>query len=152
MTPMTAGTPTTAAHSSTGVPYKPSPSGPERTKEQGAGRTAWILRAEGAAAGAIATLLFAATDASWWLYAVLLLVPDLAMVGYLRGSNVGALTYNLAHAYVLPLGLAAIGIVGVQPLATSIALIWIAHIGFDRMLGYGLKRPTGFKHTHLGNL
>jgi len=33
--------------------------------------------------------------------------------------------------------------------ATQIALVWLAHIGFDRFFGYGLKYPTGFKDTHL---
>jgi hypothetical protein len=32
------------------------------------------------------------------------------------------------------------------------ALIWLAHIGMDRMLGYGLKYSGGFKDTHLGRL
>jgi len=31
----------------------------------------------------------------------------------------------------------------------AISLIWIAHIGIDRVLGYGLKYPTAFKDTHL---
>lgn len=141
-------TPNIAAGFSMATPRQPDPSALAHTTE----RMTWLLRAEGAATGGLATLLFAISDAGWLLYVALLFAPDIAMVGYLRGPRVGALVYNLAHAYVLPLGLAAIGIVGVQPLATSIALIWIAHIGFDRMLGYGLKRPTGFKHTHLGNL
>jgi len=29
------------------------------------------------------------------------------------------------------------------------ALIWLAHIGIDRALGYGLKYPTFFRDTHL---
>ena len=32
----------------------------------------------------------------------------------------------------------------------QIALIWAAHIGVDRVLGYGLKYPTAFRDTHLG--
>jgi hypothetical protein len=34
----------------------------------------------------------------------------------------------------------------------SLATIWIAHIGFDRALGYGLKYGSGFTHTHLGRI
>lgn len=117
--------PDIAADSSTDAYRRSGPSGPERTTD----RTAWILRMEGAAVGMIATLFFATTDASWWLYLALLLVPDLVMVGYLRGPRVGALIYNLAHPYVLPLAVVAIGVFAEKPLATSIALIWIAHIG-----------------------
>ncbi len=34
-------------------------------------------------------------------------------------------------------------------LFVSLALVWFAHIGFDRMVGYGLKYPTDFFDTHL---
>ena len=47
------------------------------------------------------------------------------------------------------MGLGVIGVVGDSSTATQIALIWLAHIGVDRLLGYGLKYPTGFKDTHL---
>jgi hypothetical protein len=33
-----------------------------------------------------------------------------------------------------------------------LCVIWVAHIGFDRLLGYGLKYPTAFKDTHLGKV
>lgn len=62
----------------------------------------------------------------------------------------GALVYNVGHTYVLPVMLGGIGIWLAQPLILSIALIWTAHIGLDRMLGYGLKFPDHFRHTHLG--
>jgi hypothetical protein len=38
------------------------------------------------------------------------------------------------------------------PIAGSVALIWLAHIGFDRALGYGLKYKAGFGFTHLGRI
>ncbi|MDA8870334.1 DUF4260 domain-containing protein [Rhizobiaceae bacterium] len=120
--------------------------------DQSADRTTWVLRAEGAAMAALATSAYASTGASWWLYLALLLVPDIAMLGYLRGPKFGALIYNGGHTYALPFASAAVGTVSAEPLLTSIAFVWIAHIGFDRMLGFGLKRSTGFKHTHLGNL
>ncbi|WP_304219059.1 DUF4260 family protein, partial [Phenylobacterium aquaticum] len=78
------------------------------------------------------------------------LVPDLSMLGYLLGRRAGAVSYNLAHSYAGPAALGAAGIIQSQPLMTALALVWVAHVGFDRMLGYGLKYATGFKHTHLG--
>ena len=39
-----------------------------------------------------------------------------------------------------------------SPLVLSIAMIWLAHIGFDRALGYGLKYVSGFGFTHLGRI
>jgi len=35
------------------------------------------------------------------------------------------------------------------PLGVLLALIWFAHIGADRLLGFGLKYPTEFKDSHL---
>ena len=109
---------------------------------------AW-LRAEGLAAFGLSTGLYFAVGAPVWLYFVLILAPDLAMLGYLGGPRLGATVYNLAHSYVGPAVLAAIGVLAASA-AFAIALIWCAHIGLDRLLGYGLKYPTAFGHTHLG--
>jgi Domain of unknown function (DUF4260) len=77
------------------------------------------------------------------------LVPDLSMLGYAANARVGAITYNALHCYVGPLVLAGYSF-GLHHLAIlSLSLIWIAHIGLDRMLGFGLKYPTRFKDTHL---
>ncbi|HKK37452.1 MAG TPA: DUF4260 domain-containing protein [Paracoccaceae bacterium] len=114
--------------------------------------TARILRAEGAAALAAALLAYAHLGLSWWLFAALILAPDLAMLGYLRGPRLGAALYNAAHTYVLPV---LVGIVGWwvdSRLALGVALILVAHVGFDRAMGYGLKLPQGFRHTHLGRI
>lgn len=111
-----------------------------------------ILRAEGAAVLAAALLAYAHLGLSWWLFAALILAPDLAMLGYLRGPRLGAALYNAAHTYVLP---ALVGIGGwwtESRLALGVALILVAHVGFDRAMGYGLKLPEGFKHTHLGRI
>ena len=37
-------------------------------------------------------------------------------------------------------------------LLLAISTIWIIHIAFDRLLGYGLKYSTHFKDTHLQHL
>ncbi len=108
-----------------------------------------LLRLEGAAVLALAVAGYRASGGNWWLFALLLLAPDLAALGYLAGNRVGAATYNLVHTYVLPLALLGYGLWGASPLALSLALIWLAHIGADRLVGYGLKYPTGPKDTHL---
>jgi Domain of unknown function (DUF4260) len=109
-----------------------------------------ILQAEGAALFAITIFAYAQTGASWWLFVLLFLTPDIFMLGYLANSQLGAASYNLAHTTVLPLALLALGHVLSMPALHGISLIWLAHIGFDRMVGYGLKYPDAFQHTHLG--
>ncbi|HVG47704.1 MAG TPA: DUF4260 domain-containing protein [Rubellimicrobium sp.] len=108
-----------------------------------------ILRAEGLAVLVASVWVYAALGSGWWLLAVLILAPDLSMLGYLAGARVGAALYNAAHTYVVPLALLALGQSGAVPLGTALGLIWAAHIGMDRVLGYGLKYPWGFKATHL---
>jgi hypothetical protein len=106
------------------------------------------LRAEGLAVLALATYLYARGGHSWLLFAVLFLAPDLSFAGYLAGPRLGAAVYNALHSYVGPLILAAVVLAAGRPAA--LPLIWAAHIGFDRALGYGLKYPTAFGDTHLG--
>lgn len=115
-------------------------------------KTTIILRLEGACVFAFAIWLYAQRGQSWWLFAALFLVPDISFAGYLLGSIRGALIYNLAHTYVFALMLVALGMVLPHPTLLSIGLIWAAHCGVDRAVGYGLKRDEGFKFTHLGQL
>jgi hypothetical protein len=109
-----------------------------------------LLRLEGLAALVAAVWGYALAGASWGLFAVLLFVPDVSFAGYLRGPRVGAAVYNAAHTYVAPALLALVAHLAGWTLGLSIALIWTAHIGLDRLLGYGLKLPSGFHQTHLG--
>ena len=109
-----------------------------------------LLRSEGAALLGLAILLYAKFGGSWILFAVLLLAPDLGALGYVRGTRVGALTYDVVHTYLPPAVLGAIGILAESELTLSVAIIWFGHIGMDRMVGYGLKYPDSFGHTHLG--
>jgi len=111
-----------------------------------------LLRLEGAALLALAVLLFALSGASWWLFAILILAPDLSFVAYLAGPRVGAIAYNAVHTTVGPIVLWLIASYFYIPSRASaaVALIWAAHIGADRMLGYGLKYGAGFGFTHLG--
>jgi hypothetical protein len=117
-----------------------------------AGSVRLLLRFEGAALFAAALLLYGHGGFSWVLFAALLLAPDLMMLAYLAGLRTGAAAYNAVHTYVPALLLLLAGFVASLPAATAGALIWIAHIGMDRALGYGLKYPTGFGDTHLGRV
>lgn len=111
-----------------------------------------LLRAEGAAIFALSILLYAKVGLSWWLFAILFLAPDLSFLGYLAGARAGAIVYNAAHTLLGPLALAAAGMLLPAFILIPLALIWTAHIGFDRMLGYGLKYGAGFGYTHLGRI
>lgn len=108
------------------------------------------LRLEGAAVFAVTLVLYAAHGAGWLLFAVLFFTPDFAILGYLAGPRRGAFVYNSGHTYTAPALLAVAGVLTGIGLLLSLALVWAAHIGFDRMLGYGLKLPAGFQATHLG--
>jgi hypothetical protein len=111
------------------------------------------LRLEGALVLGLSTLLYARTGGGWWWYAGAFFLPDLSFLAFVGGPRVGARVYNVAHSYVLPLLLAvAVLLQGTEPLGIRAALVWIAHIGFDRMLGYGLKYETAFTDTHLGRI
>ena len=111
-----------------------------------------LLRLEGLALLAAMAAVYAWQGTSWWLFAVLFFTPDLSFAGYLLGSRPGAIIYNAVHTTVVPGVLLGIGLVLGQPLAVALAVIWLAHIGFDRALGYGLKQPDGFGFTHLGRI
>jgi len=109
-----------------------------------------ILRLEGLAALAAASAAYFATGGNPWLYAALFFLPDLSFAAYGLNPRLGAAVYNAAHSYLLPVVLGALGwLFGVE-LGWQIALILVAHIGFDRALGYGLKYAAAFNRTHLG--
>ena len=111
-----------------------------------------LLRLEGLALFAGMTLLYGVWGGSWWIYALLFLAPDLSFAAYLAGPRFGAMLYNAAHSYLAPMTLMTFGFATSAPLVLSISMIWLAHIGFDRMLGYGLKYADGFGFTHLGRI
>lgn len=112
-----------------------------------------ILRLEGLAIGVLAAYLYGIASGDWLLFALLILVPDVGMIGYLGGTRTGAATYNLLHTEIGPLALAAASIAWQLPdPVLAVALVWLAHIGFDRALGYGLKLAHAFRETHLGRI
>ena len=100
----------------------------------------------------LSVLLYSLNGESWLLFVPLFVAPDLSMLGYLSGPRTGALSYNLFHTYALPDLLATFGLLWGSGLPVSLALVWFSHIGFDRMVGFGLKYPTRFVDTHLHRL
>jgi hypothetical protein len=108
-----------------------------------------ILRLEGLAVFLGSVVFY--VDQSWsgWVFAALLFAPDLAMLGYVRDTRSGARIYNIFHFYALPLALLIGAYLAGYAAGMQIAAIWLAHIGLDRVLGYGLKYDTAFKDTHL---
>jgi hypothetical protein len=111
-----------------------------------------LLRLEGVALALASVVFYSYFEGSWALFAILLLAPDLSFLGYLGGPRVGAAVYNTAHAAIIPMLLGIVGMVMPSALAMHLALIWSAHIGIDRALGYGLKYDAGFSFTHLGRI
>jgi len=111
-----------------------------------------LLRLEGGCVLAAAIAGYARMlHRSWWAFAVFFLAPDLSLLGYAakRRLAMAAALYNAVHSYILPIVLAIAGWWTGSRLAGPAALIWIAHVALDRMLGFGLKYPEGFKPTHV---
>jgi hypothetical protein len=111
-----------------------------------------LLRIEGLCVFVAALLMYARAGSGWGVFALCFLAPDLSFFGYLAGARVGAACYNTAHSYVGAIACLVAGAVFALPLFTTAGLIWVAHIGFDRTLGYGLKYAAGFGYTHLGRI
>jgi hypothetical protein len=99
---------------------------------------------------AVTFLGFLPVQLPWWVWLLLAFAPDVSMVGYGVNNRVGAMLYNGAHhkgvaALVLIAGL----LLGNVPLQVGGLVLW-GHSSLDRVLGYGLKYPSHFTHTHLG--
>lgn len=111
-----------------------------------------ILRVEWLAIAVAVLAAYAWRGASWSLFFILILVPDLSMLGYLAGRRAGAAVYNAFHILVWPALFLVGGLMLQQGLLVDLAAIWTVHITIDRALGYGLKLPGGFGDTHLGRI
>ena len=109
-----------------------------------------LLRLEEFALLVLAFFLFLQLDIAWWWFAVLFFAPDLSMVAYLAGPRAGAVLYNLLHHKGVAVVLFVAGSVAGLPLLQVAGLVMLGHSSFDRILGYGLKYPDAFTHTHLG--
>jgi hypothetical protein len=111
-----------------------------------------LLRIEGAALTLAAVWMYHRIGGNWWLFAALILVPDVSFAGYLINTRIGAIAYNTMHVTLGPLICAALGFLLPSFDLLSIGLIWGAHVGIDRAIGYGLKYGAGFGFTHLGRI
>jgi hypothetical protein len=111
-----------------------------------------LLRLEGLVLFVLATVAFAYLGLSWWFYAAFFFLPDLSFAAYTAGPKLGAVIYNTLHSTLGPAILGGGGLVLNAPFVVGLAAIWAAHIGFDRMLGYGLKYASDFNDTHLGRI
>lgn len=116
------------------------------------GGVRWLLRLEGLAVAAAAALMYEKSGFGWGTFALFFLAPDISFLGYLAGNRFGAIAYNAAHSYVSALACFSAGLALASPALEVAGLIWCAHIGFDRALGYGLKYAAGFNFTHLGRI
>jgi hypothetical protein len=96
--------------------------------------------------------LFSLLDYAWWWFLVLILIPDIGMIGYAFGNRAGAFSYNLFHHKGVALVIYLTGAYFSLPLCQLIGSILFSHSALDRMLGYGLKYEKGFKFTHLGEI
>lgn len=109
-----------------------------------------LLRLDGLAVFVASVAAFAVTSGNWWLFAALILAPDLAFFSIVLGQATMAKVYDVVHSYALPIVLAGLGFATGIGWMLPVALIWVAHIGIDRAVGYGLKYPDAIETTHLG--
>lgn len=108
-----------------------------------------ILKLEGLAMFLLCLYFYHRINGSWVMFFTLLLLPDISMIGYLKNERIGAMLYNLFHNYVIALLALAFGLWQNNTTILSLGIILAAHISVDRFFEFGLKYPTGFKHTHL---
>lgn len=111
-----------------------------------------LLKLEGVAVFLGGLGAWLALGGPWWLFLLLLLTPDVSMLGYAAGPRIGAFVYNLVHSYPLPAALLALGLLVHNPVLALAGALILAHIGWDRVWGYGLKLPSSFQDTHLGRI
>lgn len=121
-----------------------------------------LLNLEESAQFVFCAFVLLVMDVPWWVFTLLLIGPDVGMLGYLINTRVGALTYNIVHHKGMAILVGALGV-----LAGSISvhaaemrdlddvlyisgLILYGHASMDRIFGYGLKFGDNFHHTHLG--
>ena len=111
-----------------------------------------VLRVEGLSVLLLAVYLYHFFNYSWVIFGVFFLLPDISFAGYLLSKKIGAIAYNTAHSLIGACIILFLGISLSAELLNVAGLIWLAHIGFDRALGYGLKYSKGFGYTHLGKI
>lgn len=116
------------------------------------GNVKMLLRLEGLFVLIAASVAYSRFGQGWGMFALIFFVPDISFLGYFAGPKVAAISYNLAHTYIGAVTCLVAGMVLPAPSILGAGIIWCAHLGFDRALGYGLKYPDGFGFTHLGRI
>ena len=111
-----------------------------------------LLRLEGAALLAASLVAWWALGGGWGWFVLLLLAPDLCFLALFAGRRVAVVAYNVAHSTVGPLLLLGVAVVAAERFAGLAALVWLAHIGLDRMVGFGLKYSMDRGDTHFRRL
>lgn len=111
-----------------------------------------LIKIEGLVFLTLGAYFYFSNGYTWGIFLLLLLFPDVFMIGYIVNNRVGAYLYNFAHTFATPLLLLLVGQIFSVNYLMMISFIWIAHIGMDRMFGYGLKYESGFKDTHMQRL
>jgi len=111
-----------------------------------------IIKLEELAMFGLGIYLFSLLPYNWWWFLVLILSPDIGMLGYVFGNKQGAFLYNIFHHKGLAIVLYVLGIYFSIPLIQLIGVILFSHAAMDRVFGYGLKYDKGFKFTHLGEI
>ncbi len=109
----------------------------------------WLLRFEGGVVAALAIWFYATQLENWWLFAALILLPDISAIGYLANKRIGAICYNVTHSYISPVAVFGVLFFLGQKEIAYFMVVWIAHIGVDRFMGYGMKYDDNPKRTHL---
>lgn len=106
----------------------------------------------GVAAVALAIYVVVSRHAAWWPLVVLAIAPDATLLfGFRPGLQRGQLDpravpfYNAVHRLWAPAALALIALVFGLGAWVAAGLAWIAHIAFDRSLGFGLRTKEGFQ-------
>ncbi|MBU2947730.1 DUF4260 domain-containing protein [Zobellia uliginosa] len=111
-----------------------------------------LLKVEELAMFLLGIYLYSLLPFAWWWFLVLLLTPDIGMVGYLLGNKAGALCYNIFHHKGIALAIYIIGVYLSEPILQLAGIMLFSHAAMDRIFGYGLKYDKGFKFTHLGEI
>lgn len=111
-----------------------------------------MLRLEGVVIFGVAIALYAYAGYGWLAFVLLFFAPDLALIPYAVNRRVGVAVYNAVHTVSVPLLLGVIALLLGWPVGVQLALIWLAHIGMDRAVGYGLKYSDQLKDTHLSRV
>jgi hypothetical protein len=111
-----------------------------------------ILRVEEGIMFLLSIYLFTLLSFKWWLFPILLILPDIGILGYLINTRVGAAMYNVFHHKGLAIATFLAGIFLTSDILQLSGIILFGHASLDRFFGFGLKYPENFKHTHLGNM